>query len=492
MNIGQWQRFEATLKNTNAYTNPYADVSLDVTYQRPDGSAVSFWGFYDGGSDWKIRFMPDQLGTWHYEARFSDGTPGTQGSFTCVESDLPGMLTVDESNPLWFGYKGGGHVLVRSFHVGDGFFASNMPSDRRAAFLDWAQAQGYNMLSIGSHYLNRSGPGRGQGWDTPKLWPLNAAEYRRMESILDDLTARRFLIFPFGGFFGRGAGYPTEPLEQELYVRYTLARLGANWNILLNVSGPEPLLDKEAAPLVMPKMELDRLGRLIQSLNVFGHPLTVHNKTGDDEFRDDDYIDYGTLQGPKTTDPAVLSEGLLRNHHPSRPLYVQETLWSGNKFHPDYSDEHLRKNAFVIGISAGALNFIDNGGPEPGGLGDSSSGFSGTLDLNDRRQWRHDIIRAVWAFFETIPFYRMSPRQDLVTAGYCLAEPGAQVLVYLPSGGSVQVTLDDSPYHITWINAQNTAEQHQAGSTTGSASLTAPAHGDDWLLYLQKSQETHP
>lgn len=489
MNIGQWQRFEASFDNSTPYDNAYADVTLNVTFERPDGSTVAYWGFYDGGTTWRVRFMPDQLGEWQYTARFSDGAAAGDGSFTCVESDLPGMLAVDESNPLWFGYKGGAHGQIRSLHVGDCFFASNLPAEQRTAFLDWAASQGYNLLSIGSYYLNRDAPGRGTGWDTPQLWPLDAAEYRRMEAIVDDVTRRQLMIFPFGGFFGRAARFPTDPADQELYVRYTLARLGANWNILLNVSGPEPLLDKEPnAPLVLPKTELDRLGGLIQSLNVFGHPMTIHNKTGDDDYLDDDYVDFGTLQGPKTTDLNVLSEGLLKNHHPAKPLYVQETLWSGNKHgHPDYTDEQVRKNAYVILMSAGALNFSDNGGAEPGALGDSSSGFSGTLNLNDRRQWRHDILKMIWDYFETIPFYGMSPRQDLVSAGYCLAQAGAQYLVYLPGGGTVDLTTEGGPFAITWINAQNTAEQIDGGTTTDGHNLSAPDSGDDWLVYLRKS-----
>ena len=189
--VGQWDRFEVSVTNTNSYTDPYAHVTLNVTYTRPDSSEVDFWGFYDGGTTWKTRFMPDQLGTWSYRAEFSDGSPGVRGIFECVTSTIPGMLTADETNPIWFGFKGGRHILIRSYHVGDRFFAENWQESNRAAFLDWAQAQGYNMLSIASHYLNRDTPGRGEGWDTPDLWPLNASEYRKMEAILDDLTRRR-------------------------------------------------------------------------------------------------------------------------------------------------------------------------------------------------------------------------------------------------------------------------------------------------------------
>jgi hypothetical protein len=486
MGIGLWQRFEASVENARRYENPYTDVTLDVVYRRPNGSVVRFWGFYDGGTCWKVRFMPDQIGAWTYAAAFDDGSPGVEGSFDCVASDVRGVLAQDEANPIWFGYRGGGHGLIRSLHVGDRFFAANWTDDERAAFLDWAQAQGYNMLSVASHYLNRDQPGRGQGWDTPTLWPLDAAQYRRLEMILDDLAQRQIMVFPFAGFFGRASNWPTEPRDQEAYIRYVLARLGPYWNALFNVSGPEPLLKGKNHIPIMSKGDLDRLGRLIRSLDVFGHPITVHNRTGDDAFLGDAWPSFGALQGPKTVDLAELSQGLLRNHHPARPLYAQETLWSGNQFHPDYTDEQLRKNAYVLIMSAAAINLADNGGPQPGMVGNSSSGFSGTLALADRRQGRHDILKRIWDFLETLLFYRMSPRQDLVSAGYCLAEEGMQYLVYLDAGGAVDVAVQDGPYQVQWINARDTANRRTGAPTLDGQGLISPSDREDWLLYLTK------
>jgi hypothetical protein len=482
--VGKYECFEALVENTKEYANPYMDVTLKVTYTKPDGSVVDFWGFYDGGVTWRLRFMPDQVGEWEYKANFSDGTPGINGSFTCVDSHIPGMLSKDELNPLWFGFKGGNHCLVRSLHVGDGFFASNCSDSRRREFLDWTQTQGYNMLSIASHYLNRNSHGRGQGWDTPALWPLDASEYGKLERMLDDLSDRRLMVFPFAGFFGRMSNLPTDHKDQEHYIRYILARLGSYWNILFNVAGPEPLLRPQDYQDAVTMPDINRLGNLIKFLDVFGHPISVHNKTGEDPFRDEDWLSYGTLQGPKVTDLSKLNAGLLKSHHPTKPLYAQETLWSGNKNHPDYTDEQLRKNAFVIMMSAAALNFADNGGPNPGDIGDSSSGFSGSMELSHRRQARHDIIKEVWDFFETIPFYRMSPRQELVSAGYCLAEDGVRYLVYLDSGGSVNVKTGNGKHRVQWINAQDTSDRRDGGITADGENLMAPDDGDDWLLYL--------
>ncbi|MBC8470422.1 MAG: DUF5060 domain-containing protein [Planctomycetes bacterium] len=406
--VGRWERFETTLTNTKSYRDPYRDVTLAVTYTRPDGKKVEFWGFYDGRSRWIIRFMPDRPGLWRYEARFSDGAPGISGNFQCVESEIPGMISKDESNPLWFGYKGGKHLLMRSLHVGDRFFAANWPEKDRKRFLQWFQQQGYNMLSIASHYLNRDSEGRGKGWQTPDLWDEesqtpNPRQYQKTEAILDSLAARKILVFPFAGFFGRDSDYPANPADQSLYIKYTLARIASYWNLLFNLAGPEPRL--KGRPFL--NNDLDRLGAEIQQLDVFGHLLSVHNRTGDDEFKDKDYTNYGTLQGPKTLDRKKLSRDILRNHHPRKPLYAQETLWAGNKYHPKYTYDDLRKNAYVLMMSAAAINFADMDG-------NSSSGFSGTMDMVQKDQKCHDIIKNVWDFFETIPFWRLGPRQDLV------------------------------------------------------------------------------
>lgn len=475
--VGQWDRFEAEVANRKVYADPYRDVSLDVVYTRPDSGTVRFWGFYDGGQRWRIRFMPDELGTWRYAATFSDGSPGARGEFRCVPSDLPGMLSIDERNPLWFGYRGGKPLLVRSFHVGDRFFAANWSERKRQAFLDWLQGQGYNMLSVASHYLNRAAPGRGEGWETPRLWPLNAGGYRKMEAVLDDLRRRRILVYPFAGFFGRASEFPRSPEDQTLYLRYTLARLGPSWNLLFNLAGPEPNL--RGKPYLSDE-EVNRLGREIRRLDPFGHPLSVHNRTGDDPYRDADWSTYGTLQGPKTLDRARLSAGLLESHHPRKPLYAQETLWSGNQNHPRYSDDDLRKNAWVVMLSAAALNYGDMNG-------DSSSGFSGTLELADRVQVRHDIVTRVWDFFETLPFHRMAPHQELVDRGYCLAEPGSRYLVYLPEGGAASVKVAPGAYGAEWINGQNPADRRDGGTTHDGRNLQAPPGGDDWLLSLARA-----
>lgn len=474
--VPRFSRFEGTIRNARTYLDPYGDVELNVVYTAPDGSTTEFWGFHDGGDVWRYRFMPDQVGTWRYEATFSDGAPGVAGTFECVESDLPGVVAAAPSNPMWFGYSTGRPLMVRALHVGDAYFAANFPDHDRTAFLDWIAEHRYNTLSIASHMLNRDVPGRGRGWQTPDLWPLNADEYRKMEARLDELEQRRVLVYPFAGFFGKESDYPRDHWDQERYLRYTIARIAPYWNLFFNTAGPEPNL----RDTWMDAEDVARLSRRIAELDPFGHIVSVHNRTGDDPYRDSDWTDYGILQGPKTVDQAELSDGLLRNHHPRKPLLAQETLWSGNQFHirrhGGYSADVLRKNAWVIQMSAAALVFADN-------EGNSSSGFTGSMHLPDAKERRHAIIGAVWDFMEEIPFTAMKPAQELVDRGYCLADPGRRYLVYLPEGGSVAVKVEGGGYQAEWINARDTSDRRSA--TFSGAALAAP-DGQDWLLSLTR------
>lgn len=481
--VPQWGRLEVAVTNARSYADPYEDVTLAVTFTRPDSSTVAFWGFYDGGETWRIRVMPDQTGTWRYEARFSDGTRQVNGTFTCVESDIPGMISAYHANPIWFGFKDGDAVLVRSLQVGERFLAEGGASDaiRRSMFLDWAQSQGYNMLSIAGCLPNRDSGSAGQVTDTSALWDAerqqpNLPAYRRLESVLDDLAARRMMVYPASGFLGWDSDFPREQAQQDVYLHYTLARLGSYWNMVWMVGSPGPLRGSDP---YLSREEIDRLGRRIKAMDPFGHLLCVSNATGNDVFKDADWTSCGVLQGPRTVNLRRLSRVLLQNHGSSKPLYAQQTLWPGSRRQADYSPDELRKNAYVLMMSGAMVNLGDMGGS-------SASGLSGTLDLSQRVQARHDIVKQVWDFFESIPFWRMQPRQDLVDNGYCLAEPGRMYLVYLDQPGTVTVDMPDGSYRVKWINARDTADVRESGIIKSRRDLTSPQEEDDWLLSLRR------
>ena len=245
------------------------------------------------------------------------------------------------------------------------------------------------------------------------------------------------------------------------------------------MAGPEPLVHPKKYAGAMTADDIRRLGRKIATLDPFGHLLSIHNGNGDDPFRDESWTSFVTLQGWKDRDWGTIATGMRKNHHPSKPLYAQEVFWPGNQYHGDLTENEIRKKAYVLLMSAAAINFGDMDGK-------SSSGFSGSMELPQRNQKRHDVVRLVWDFFETVPFYRMTPRQDLVDRGFCLAEDGVQYLVYLETGGAVNVTTQGGPYKVAWINARNPEKRKSTGKTSHGRNLRSPSVDDDWLLHLTR------
>jgi len=79
----------------------------------------------------------------------------------------------------------------------------------------------------------------------------------------------------------------------------------------------------------------------------------------------------------------------------------------------------------------------------------------------------------------------MTPREDLASTGYCLANPGRQYVVYLPEGGQVEVDLSvaTEPLAVEWI-APVAGTSHAGKPTAGGAkrSLQSPFRGPAVLL----------
>jgi hypothetical protein len=495
-----YQLWEVEVKNNKIYTDPLRDVTLKVKLTARDGKVFNHSGFYDGNNTWKIRFSPDESGEWNYEYWFNDDQKKTTGEFGCIPARKPGRVMKNSFNPFWLGQGRQPKTLFKSFHVGDRFFATNWddpanPNDgnARTLFLDWATKNGYNMLSIASCFTNRNDPGRGKGWDTPRMWPVDPAEYRKAEVIMDELKERGITVFPFAGIFGQNGEWPVNWDDQQFYIRYFLARFGHYPNLILNIAGPEPFWAEKGFKNAMLLNDIKRIGAFIDSVDVHNHVITVHNETRASEFGcpfiDEPWCDMATIQGPKTFDSEKLFSGLIMNHRPTKAAYANETLWAGNVYHPAYTNDRIRKNTYTILFSGSILNFADNNGI-------SSTGFSGTMDLKDVNQEKHDIVSAVHNWFASIPFSQMTTRQDLVKQGYCLAKEGEEYYIYMDTLGKVELYLDyQYPFQSEWINAKNPADIRKDKSVQPPTHLQhttfeTPSDGDDWILHVYAARPT--
>jgi hypothetical protein len=74
LNVERWDTCEFSFAAAKSYANPFRDVSLNATLIHAltgarSGASLNVDGFYDGGDTWRLRLMPDQVGTWGAVAR---------------------------------------------------------------------------------------------------------------------------------------------------------------------------------------------------------------------------------------------------------------------------------------------------------------------------------------------------------------------------------------------------------------------------------------
>lgn len=91
---GRWMKYEQTFESQKEYANPLYDVKdFTVRFTSPSGRVETIAGFWDGGTTWRVRFAPDEPGTWSYATTCADprntGLHGQQGTFQCVDKDSP-------------------------------------------------------------------------------------------------------------------------------------------------------------------------------------------------------------------------------------------------------------------------------------------------------------------------------------------------------------------------------------------------------------------
>ena len=86
--VERWRMHEISFTGQAAYADPFGGVEVDVAFTGPGGTAMVLPAFWDGGSTWRVRFAPTEVGLWTYESICSNaadaGLHGISGTIECV------------------------------------------------------------------------------------------------------------------------------------------------------------------------------------------------------------------------------------------------------------------------------------------------------------------------------------------------------------------------------------------------------------------------
>ncbi len=101
-----WRRTDVILTAEKSYDNPYKDVDIDAVFTHEDGTEIKLYGFWNGGSEWRVRFSPTKVGVWTYKITATDTSDkglNVSGKLLAVENtgttdiDRHGFVEISEN-----------------------------------------------------------------------------------------------------------------------------------------------------------------------------------------------------------------------------------------------------------------------------------------------------------------------------------------------------------------------------------------------------------
>ncbi len=497
--FAKWSKIELTFAGPESQgrgePNPFA-VRFDVHFTSSNGVQFQVPGFYDGdgqggldGNVWKVRFSAGELGDWKFKTRSDNNRlDGKTGQFTVTN-------TSDEAVGFWkwgrlesvgtaknkiryLKFRDGPYWLKAGCDDPENFLGNYVnynTSAKRKIAIDYLADRGINSCYIMTHNI---------GGDDKDVWPwlgesqqdamlnggsdsrFDVAKLEQWRELFEYMQSKGVVPYVVLEDDSAWKGY-----DHNRYYREIIARFGYLPAVLFNCG--EEHNENYRLPQALQYMSQ------LQQIDPYDHPRGIHNVNRPSvDYVDAPQIDFTSIQTGNPGSRTGLKHALEHN-----------------RIAIDWINLCQQRGQRVL-----VVNF-DEGRPE-----------------DDRRAWwsaylgggvweahvlpQYDRPMSAWeniwkelggthAFMETLPFWRMQPRNDLVTGGhaFCLARPGESYAFYLPEGGKIQVELKaGAEYNVAWWNPKNGLDDSFSGKSTcqgGTQSFEAPADGD-WALRIVK------
>lgn len=341
--IEQWGVFEVSFQGSTE-GNPYLDVELTAQFAYKH-RIIEVNGFYDGDGVYRIRFMPDTQGIWHYRTQSTlDALSGVEGTFTCVAPGPGNHGPVGVSNTYHFAYADGtpykpvGTTCYAWTHQGDQL------EEQTLATLENAPFNKLRMCVFPKHYLfNENEPpmypfpclshgastwdfgrimrgeaSRGWSFDFDRFDPtfFHHFEQRVADLLVLGIEADIILFHPYDrwGFAAMDAQ------TDDRYVRYVVARLAAYRNVWWSMANEYDLMRHKIMA------DWDRFFRIVQEHDPFQHLRSIHNwLTLYDHAKP-----WVTHQSIQTTRWLEVRQTRLWREQFKKPVIVDECGYEGN------------------------------------------------------------------------------------------------------------------------------------------------------------------
>ena len=260
--------------------NPFLDVTLKATFTL-EHRAVTVDGFYDGGTSYKVRFMPDTQGRWQFTTSSNVAAlDGKTGAFACVAARPGEHGPVGVMRTRHFAYADGtpyfpfGTTCYAWIHQGDAMEQQTLETLAHAPFNKirmcvFPKSYEYNHNEPQFYPFPRT-PGLpiSQPGDTTRFDP---AFFHHLEQRVADLRklgiqADLIVFHPYDRW-----GFATLDREtNDRYVRYLVARLAAYSNVWWSLANEFDLVRSKTTA------DFTHLLNLTQRSDPYQHMRSIH------------------------------------------------------------------------------------------------------------------------------------------------------------------------------------------------------------------------
>lgn len=512
--IGQvqvWGRWEHSLTSTRSYANPYADVTLRVTYTGPDGRTLRTFGFWDGGDTFRIRCAFPSPGLWRWETECSDATneglhrrsgtvevgpyegdnPLYRHGFLKVSANRRYLTFADDTPFLWMGDT-----------------AWSVPM--RATEQEW---ETYLTDRVGKHFtVVQVGPASrwagttdrqgNRAFDDDACTRWNPAYWQAFEAKIQRANEKGLVVL-LVGLMEPVSRYPEEA-QACLFARNIVARLYGNFVVF------SPSFDSPYMPLA------DTVGRATREATA-AHLITQHPGTPSgqptpifsDRYYDQPYLDVVGVQTGHNNGKLDLCARQaidwplhLYRHEPHKPVINLEAMYDGHGRNA-WREEDARSLGWRSWLS-GALGYTYGAGDVAPKVPDGAGAIwrwvtdPAKYDYWEKAlQWASALqMQYLHDFMAGIDWWRLEPAHELirnqpedVKRRMVLARTAAGDLAvaYLPGNDAIDVDLSGlaSPLSATWFDPVRGTYSAQGTVRDRGTYRFSPPSGGDWVLLLR-------
>lgn len=279
-----WDKHEIEFQSSKTYDNPIYDVKdFKITFTAPSGREKTVRGFWDGSSDWKVRFQPDEIGTWKWKSECSDknnsGLHDKSGEFKVIENNGSDAIfqkgaVQHEPGKYYLSHEDGTPFFWLACTAWNGALKST--DEEWEHYLNQRKANHYNVIQLVTTEWrgcdkNAEGLTAIEGTGYIRIHP---DFFKRIDQKIDEANAKGFVVspvvlwaLPFGEGRHLSPGY-TLPLEEAvLLAKYIVARYQGN-HVVWSLGGDGKYFNEQ-------ELKWKEIGRRV--FNDIDHaPATLH------------------------------------------------------------------------------------------------------------------------------------------------------------------------------------------------------------------------